>query len=484
MRLVLALLALLAAPAASAAGPNVILITLTNVGARRTSLHGYERDTTPGLARWSRGALLFEDAYAPASWTLPSAVTLHTGLEPASHGVWNRSFRNALPRRVPTLARRFEEAGYRTALFAAGLDYHPRFSHLRPFRFRPENPAFSSFARTLAQAREWLDAYGAKPYFLVIQGYDAHCPFLASPPHRGLWAREEWRTVELPPETCIRGIESKKPGVYEGIYTKRCLGFPSRVPCDREKRPVSFAEGDARYLSARYDETIRQADALLAAFLEDLPPAAKDAVIVVTAEHGELFAKDGRFGRSGTLRGSHFDEVLHIPLLVRLPGVAPRRVKGFVGLADLAPSLLDWAGLPPLPDADGRPLRGLVEGGEAPRAFVATSLPYNADREGEGRALFPGQSLTESYRDREWKWTRERLVFDDGRPPQERVALYRVSEDPGETRDLAEREPETARRLEERFGAWRAGIRLRGDGGTTAIPEDLLRSARERGYWE
>lgn len=54
---------------------NVILISLSNTGARHMSLYGYERDTTPNLDRWAKDALVFENAFAQSSWTLPVAAS-------------------------------------------------------------------------------------------------------------------------------------------------------------------------------------------------------------------------------------------------------------------------------------------------------------------------------------------------------------------------------------------------------------------------
>ncbi|MBI4879021.1 MAG: sulfatase-like hydrolase/transferase, partial [Planctomycetes bacterium] len=111
--------------------PDVILVSLDTARADRMSLYGFSRETTPRLERLGEGAVVFENAIAPAPWTLPSHVSLFSGQYPDRHGVHGSL--SQVDAGTPWLAEAFRAAGYRTAAFTGGGYVHPEFGFARGF---------------------------------------------------------------------------------------------------------------------------------------------------------------------------------------------------------------------------------------------------------------------------------------------------------------------------------------------------------------
>ena len=488
-----------AAPARAAAvgdgsgslkGYNVILVTLTAVGASHLGVYGYERPTTPFLDSWSKDALVFDDAYTHASWTLPVGSSLMTGLFPYTHGVWRRDIENVLDPADPTLAELLARKGYLTAAFAGGLDYYYLFSHLRGFQFKAPNAHYTGFSVTVPQAQEWLKEYGrGHKFFLFVQGYDAHCPFLAQAPYRGLFTKGLAHSPDFDPTRCVRGFR-RRNGSFKASYAGGCARLLVPTPNCAQGEPVNLEERDVRYIEAAYDETVRQADDYVRQLLSSVPPdVAQRTIVVVASEHGEMFAEHGRFGRAGTRRGVHYNEVLKVPLLVRVPGWKPRRVKGLAEIVDLMPTLLDWLGVPIPKTVQGRSLVPLVHDGKPVNEYVYSGLPYNLRMQTDlDRELFTDLSLSETVQDSTWTLVHETVAArDGGEPAGETWELYDTAADPAERDDVASSHPEVLARLRQRLSSWRQetlAARRKDTPGAAPLPESMLEKARERGYWQ
>ncbi|HXT00620.1 MAG TPA: sulfatase-like hydrolase/transferase, partial [Elusimicrobiota bacterium] len=506
-------LALAAAPARAGSGPaelppaasgyNLILISLGNVGTAHMSLYGYPRETTPALEAWARDAVVFENAYSPASWTLPVGTSLFTSLYPFAHGVTARGARNILNPDVPTLPEILRRAGYATAAFTGGLDYYKGFGHMRGFETVADNPDFTGYATTLPQASAWLAKNERRPFFLFIHGYDAHCPFIPPPPPiLGAFTRDN-PDPGFDASRCLRGSGGSSDG-YVVEPGPRCDLDKTSLECAVSPSPagstkIVLKQADVDHLRDLYDEDVLSVDAQIGRFLASLSAATLSrTVVVVYCEHGEMFAKHGLFGRPGAVRGVLFDDVLHVPLLVRLPRPEPRRVRAMVSLVDVMPTLLDLLGLPAAPDLriQGRDLRPLIEGGSAPahdRIFAGSSSELGH------HSAYKHPLASASVRDKEWKLMSEEVIpraffslskeelAKRGEPPPELYeSLYHVAADPDEKNDMIDRRPDVARRLREDLRRWREACRELQTGrppGTKPVPASLLHSAKERGYW-
>ena len=100
---------------------NVVVISLDTLRADHLTLYGYERDTSPVLAEFASGGVVFEQAFSQSPKTASSHMTILTGLYPSVHGVENLSNKNRrLSNEIPTIAALLSEAGYRTEAMVDG----------------------------------------------------------------------------------------------------------------------------------------------------------------------------------------------------------------------------------------------------------------------------------------------------------------------------------------------------------------------------
>ena len=476
------------AQAPSCPGCNLILISLGNVGAARMSLYGYRRNTTPRLDRWAAGALVFENGFTPASWTLPVGVSVFTSLQPYSHQVLRRDLRNSLGPDLKTLPEVLRDRGYRTAAFTGGLDYFTGFSHMRGFQDAVDNGEFAEFKKTLPQAKAWLAKNSSRKFMLFLHGYDAHCPFYPAPEYQGLFANPKAKSALADPNSCIRGYASPAPGRELGLVFKTvgaCSGFRTHCSTGPE---VSLARQDIDYLSDMYDEKLVELDALVGGFLESLDAKLlENTVVVVFADHGEMFEKHGRFGRAGNIRGTLYDDVTRVPLLMRLPKGPRRRVAGLAQIIDIMPTVLQELGVEMPRQRQGAALLPALLTGSGPNRHVYAGASY-----GPHPDYYRYSSENDMIRDAHWKliWE-ESLPFTPGKTPaapgpaRQTVELYDLEHDPQELHDVAEAQPAVAKDLLEKLLAWRSATRPSSGSApaTQAIPKELLEKAGQRGYW-
>jgi arylsulfatase A-like enzyme len=214
---------------------------------------------------------------------------------------------------------------------------------------------------------------------------------------------------------------------------------------------------DIRFPSAQFDAEIAYVDATLAHVFNRLDELglSDDTLVIVTADHGEcLDDHECWFDHHGL-----YEENIRVPLLMRLPGRIPagRRIKGFARLTDIAPTILEAAGLAAVTQAEGMEGRSLW-----PEATGASGRRVPTDE------LY----LTEctwmrkrGWRTREWKLIQAMEPDIHGFPPLE---LYNLSRDPREQHNLAEAEPEVARKLLKRLER-HAAERLK----RTALPDPI-----------
>jgi arylsulfatase A-like enzyme len=388
---------------------NVLLISLDTV--RRDFLGSYghrprrapEVAPTPRLDGLAAEGVRMLDARAPTSWTLPSHLSLLTGTTPLTHGVDTEA--GVLARDVPTLAERLQRAGYRTFGVYSAPFLDPHWGFARGFEryepvFGPELMAASqrsadsraAIARAAAAGdwarydelrREQTDierelnaaseravtsdgvtaavtarlrelADGRQPWFVFAHFFDAHCDLAPPPPY----------DARFDPD-------------YAGAITgSHCLTGGS-IAVEDPTRPGGIvrrlSDRDLDHVLALYEGEIAWVDAHVGTILDELDALglAARTLVVVTSDHGEEYFEHGNLGHRKTL----FDEVVRVPILLRLPGVLPAgaTVPGTVSLADVVPTILEILGLP----SEGQPgvssflpaMRGLAPG--EPRGSLA-----------------------------------------------------------------------------------------------------------------
>jgi arylsulfatase A-like enzyme len=344
------LLALLGALWGCGAPPppsHVLLVSIDSLRADHLGCYGYARPTSPRIDALAARGTLVEHAISSTSWTLPAHAALFTGLADALHKVTDPG--RALAPGLPTLAGALSRAGFATGAVVSGPYLHPRFGLARGFdqylncmsylddRFRPARPmdlnTESHRDRTGAcvvrRAGAWLRAHREGPAFLFVHFWDVHYDYAP------------------PPELAARF----DPG-YTGQLDASGFAHNPAIAPDMEPR-------DLAHVVALYDAEIAATDARLGELLDVLDELglAERTLVVVTADHGDAFFEHGEKGHQKDLHA----EVLRIPLLLRGPGVPTGlRLAGPAQITDLAPTVLELAGLPPLQGAGPGVGRSLV----------------------------------------------------------------------------------------------------------------------------
>ncbi len=303
---------------------TVVVITLDTLRYDRLGSSGRSPSITPALDALAERSAVFEHTWTTAPLTVPSHASLFTGLLPPQHGLRTNEPIGRLPTEAITVAEAFRDAGFETAAFVSasvlsgertGLD-----AGFDLYDDVPQPAAGELHARervgeeTVALALDWLRARGDGEAFVWVHLFDPHAPYDAPPP---FGAGPEHAADETGYDAEVR-------------YTDDCVG--------------------------------RLLDGLAALGREN-------ALIVVTADHGESLGEHGE-RTHGFLLG---EATLHVPLLISAPEqVAPGRRDESASLIDVAPTVVGLAGLPVPRGMGGVPL--LARKAKKDRPAYAESL--------------------------------------------------------------------------------------------------------------
>ena len=455
-------------PLATSRGPrpDVVLVVVDALRADRLGVYGGPAENSPTIDAIAREGVTFERAIAQAPWTQPSVASLLSSLYPSFHGV--QDFQLAMDatygdapkiavfgNECATLPETLRAHGYRTAAFVANPFLDTAFGFSRGFdHFDASFAALSTRGRRVNEAAVgWIRAREpGVPVFLYLHYMDVHGPYDARP---GVL------------DPMLDALERSGPRERLDDAATERLGYLRTFPSVM-RRPERHAELSRyrEYWVARYDAGIREMDGYLAALRHALEVEGvwRDALVVITADHGEALFEHGLWDHGKSLH----DTELHVPLIVRWPGVAPAgtRVRAAVELIDVMPTILDLLGIDAAGAGEGRSVGPLLTGGSgaAPEVAIAEAVK---GRPG-ARAIYAG----------DWK-----LITDvDGG-----AALYDLAHDPLETHDVGAARVTEAARLRrlladhaERAGALAARRPAVGAAATPAQVERL----RALGYLE
>jgi hypothetical protein len=183
---------------------NILFVSIDTLRADHTGVHGYSRDTTPILDELAREGVVFTEAFATASWTLPSHMSMMTSRYPHRHGV--RTEADALPPSVSLLSEALSSAGYRTAGFVSWYYVAGRFGFDRGFEqyteLFPEGRNLHAAARgeeVVDRALEWLeqsDRPADEPFYLFVHLFDPHIEYNPLPPYDTLFDEDYAGTMD------------------------------------------------------------------------------------------------------------------------------------------------------------------------------------------------------------------------------------------------------------------------------------------------
>lgn len=410
---------------------NLVVVSLDTLRADRLGLHGYARATSPQLERFAQRAFVFERAAAPSNATIASHHALFQ----------SRSAGAALAARdaAATLAEVLRQHAFRTAAFTGGATLSRAAGFARGFDTWDEQNA--DLAEALPKAQRFLDeaAQRDEPFYLFVHCFDVHLPYDPPPPYDRMFA-PEYRGAVTGRDTLplLRGVRR----IFEQAHRP---AQPRLDAADREK------------IAALYDGEIARADATLAPLLArlDAPDLSRDTLVVVLSDHGEEFWEHGSVLHAHSL----YQELLHVPLLLRVPSLEreARRIAQRVSLLDVVPTLLELLSLPAPEGLRGHSLVPLLRGEALPqRPVFAEGFAFDAKLQ----AVIDGD---------------HKLIRD---LTTGRLALYDLTADPGEQSDLAASRPEERERLGALLDAALGSAAAATD--PLALPTDVAPETQER----
>jgi choline-sulfatase len=417
------------------AKPNLLVIMSDQHSARVLGCAGDTVVRTPNLDRLATQGALFTNTYCQSPLCVPSRMSFLTSQQPTGIKVWTNG--DTLPSDLPTFAHSLGAAGYETALIGRmhfnGLDqWHgfekrlvgslvPQYPHL-PF---PLTPALAPGARGASKEGVTIAGPGRTAYQLYDeQVTEAAVQFLrerAKSPRGRPFCAVVGLILPHAPFVCEKAdwdyyyprvtIPEVPPGYFESLHPA--------VRTWRKNRGVDgLTTEQVRRARAGYYGLVTHLDRLIGRILDELKAVRLDGATAVfyTSDHGESAGENGMWWKF-----SGYETSVKVPLIASWPVVwkPARRVREVTSLIDMAPTLTELAGAPPLPSARGRSLTPLLEGKDVP-------WPNEAWSEFPPAFGVPAMRI---HRSGNWK-----LVHYDGQRPQ----LFDLENDPQEFRDLAE----------------------------------------------
>jgi len=420
-----------APPAAGrlSAPPTIVLITLDTLRREHLGCYGYFRPTSPHIDALAGDALLFERALASMASTLPSHLTLLTGLYPHQHGMTSNrraasvSFTSELGRlsAADVLRRR----GYRTAGFVSAVPLAPTTGIHVGFETysSPEQGSNLRAGERNEAVLAWLDEHAgeAGPFFLWVHYFDPHEPNDPLPPYDAMFTTDglqrEWiRARRIDPRALTARYEESSRIQDQFLPSGRSDPRRAAISLERIADLMNRYDGEVRYMDDRIGELL---DALRR------HGRFEDSIIVVVGDHGQSLGEDDRLGH-GTISNVN----TFVPLIVRLPAAIappPQRIDALVSLADVLPTLMARFELP-----GSELLLGQFEGEDVLAGDFARDQAMVERSADEVRNTRTGREL--ALLTRRWKFLRRADGKDE---------LYDLA-GAGEYVDVLARQPEVA----------------------------------------
>jgi arylsulfatase A-like enzyme len=307
---------------------------MDTLSAKHIGVYGYDRDTMPRTTAFFKDGVIFEDATASSPWTLPSFTGMYfsdlaTNITYADLDGGRKNIQSEL---------RENGVIIRAVVPSAGNFLIDAIT--RPFA-KDEITTPGEGQRPFTLARDGLKELVAsgKRFFYSIHSFEVHDPY-----NPGDEYDEIFGNADEYPVVTMRDllIENSKPEI------------------DMERTKI---------FELRYDQNLLKIDARIAEFLESIPKETlKNTAVILAADHGEAFGEHGKVWHGNGV----FQEVLHVPLMMRVPGIRAKRIVEPVSLLDMAPTVLSMMNVNVPSEFTGKNLVPLI----ASQPFRERTIPF------------------------------------------------------------------------------------------------------------
>lgn len=401
---------------------NVVVFAFDGLQARHLKTYGYAQVTAPNLESFFKESYVFTNTVSPASWTVPSFMSIFTSRYPSEHKLTNKLVEvqtatttyvrtanmQELAPGIPTLAEILKAQGFVTAAFTGDAGVKGEYGYRAGFDEYYDAVPFGGLTGSVPRALAWLkERDRTKPFFLFVHGYDVHGQH---EPEGG------YEYTHTPPE-------------YGGPYTGSAKeqGALREVGLARGRVPVS--ESDVAFWRGIYDEKIARADHEFATFMQGMAEEGllDSTMVVVVSDHGTEFFEHGRVDHGHTLYG----ELLDVVFAIRMPEATHRAVPDLVSTIDLMPTVLTQLGVR---------TNVFLQGSDLSPAFRGAPVAHDVYSETDYRLYTYKRAVTTTDG---WKFILTRETNEK--------ELYDLGVDSHEQEDLVTREPQRAYELEQQL---------------------------------
>ena len=435
----------------------MVLITLDTLRADFLGCYGFFWDTSPNLDALARESIVFERCLVPLATTLPSHLSILTSAYPLEHGVLANVHNNQAHYKPAPGLQPFGEiarqVGYYTAAFVSAAPLNQATGIRRGFELfnQPSEPERRA-GETNRAVFHWLTNFDQQtektPLFLWVHYFDPHYPYMPPPPYDQMFS----------PDGALEAFIAARR-----IPQQSLSYFGAWIPA---RRAMGRYAGETRYLDHHLGELL---DRLRSR------PGWDRAVVIVAGDHGQGMGQHDKTGH-----GYIYDEQFHSPLVIRVPGAAPRRVSTPMSAVDIFPTVLGLMDALPggaFPD-EARARFGEQASGRNVLSDAYAPQPVFGQRSSRERPDLPYPTYTLTTA--EWKFIHEVGGIEQ---------LFRLTDDPFELANVIEDHPETAAQLRRQLLERIAQQRERGtafQAGQLEQPElidpQLLEQLRSLGY--
>ncbi|MFC1850783.1 sulfatase [candidate division CSSED10-310 bacterium] len=436
-------------------GYNLVLVSLDTLRYDRLGITGYKAPTSPMLDTWSRDAIMFDSMISNSSWTLPAHHSLFTGQFPTVHSANYPGARLANDK--VTLAEVLNRNGYDTCAWTGGAYVSRGFGFAQGFaHFQEVGDSKELIMDELVDlSTRWLENRNPHtPFFLFLHSFDVHVPY--TPP-----------TEFLPPFEPIptSSVDATDPFTLLRIMNK----------------DITLKPPDLEYLNKLYDAEIRFVDHQLGRLFNALDRLrlTDRTIVVLFSDHGETFQDHGLIM---THAYTLYEEVIHVPLLIRLPGLTEGlglRRQSLVQTVDLMPTLLDLLGIT-ISDSKvlmlGKSLLPVIAYDEPVNQEVFAETNYNNHLQKFPR-MFPGRKHTAT---RVIRTSEYAYILDEINDVEE---LYSIKNDKHQQQNILNESPAVVSELKPKLKRWMSAVSALSGARTDAeMDPETVKMLQELGY--
>ena len=431
--------------------PNIVLIVMDAVRPDHLSCYGYERNTTPYIDKIAEEGVLFKNVISPSTWTVPSHVSIFTGLFPFEHGAGHVS--PYLPEKIETLTEILKKEGYQTLAYSnnpwmrfIGLgrkfdDFQEGWREQKARYFyevvynelvklvKRNDPIWlikdKGAARTTQYVSKWIEKNNKSPLFVFIHYMETHGPHYPSA-HNSIYIPKN-----IAPEDMKRVLRSAigmgKGGAF--IFKRQ-----------RSQEELSL-------VNALYDGEIHYLDKRIGKLYEHLRKlnVLDDTLLIITSDHGENLGDHGILGHAFGL----FNTLLNVPLIIRhpkyfKPGLI---IENNVQTIDIFYTILDAVSINYNPSnlGLGKSLIKRIKGHEYAEIMIAE---HDKPLDALGKAEKLGIDASPINKDQRAILFRGHKYIQTSRGEEE---LYDLKADPNESNNLVSEKKEIAAALKSRL---------------------------------